>query len=712
MATPGLFEREFRMNRPRKRVYALVAALASGLPTVLTSSAIAQLPPIAGPAYSRNAFPQAQSSPSNTPRPGAQAANPGQHVYMPSNSGPMQTGPTQPQFGQAQTPYGQPNPNPAQASQGSMPQGNFAPASTAYSAGYNVPGSAPPGYPQSNQAYVPSPQVSLPSSNAGFGYYAPSTMASGNNSGNSTVSPGNAPAQNLPAGEIKWQNDLQAAQRAAAQYQVPLLLHFYSDNCLPCATLEQKVYTSPEIKGWLNKRFICVKIHGGQDRGACAMYNVIAFPTDVFIAADGTILYHGISKQDPALYLEVLQQVAVKNRDRNAMLATNRNPIGPSTNPFATPRSEMANTMVASQTMIGPTSAGAAMTGPAQTSQSTMANVTAGGIQTGVLSPTGTLTAAPNASAIRNPQQVGPLTAANQAPKIESFVPREQMQVPPANGLVMSDPQAGLPPLPANIRGPMQGGSLVNNGFGSNDKRMLSPPPGVPAGIAEVPATATAGATNVAVSKKAFVKDEASGLLVSNPYYQDEEEPIVCTPDGKCGPASQILGQTAGLANTSTHLAISPKTPIQPISARTPESDQSTQTVAASSDAAKGVSNEEPALEGYCPVTFVTSGQRVRGVPEFVVRHRGRNYWMQSAQAAQQFLQKPDTYSPMLSGYDPMVFLIEGKLVDGKTEYAMQDPSTSVVVLFSSSQSRDQFKNDQENAIKALRLIRDAASKP
>ncbi len=554
---------------------------------------------------------------------------------------------------------------------------------------------------------MPSQQASLSNANQGSGYFAPSALATGNYNSNSPVSPNNAPAQNLPAGEIKWQSDLQAAQRAAAQYQVPLLLHFYSDNCLPCATLEQKVYTNPEIKGWLNKRFICVKIHGGQDRGACAVYNVVAFPTDVFIAADGTILYHGISKQDPALYLEILQQVAVKNRDRNAMLAANRNPIGPSTNPFANTRADVANTMVASQTVAAPVSAGQGPMSP-----STVATGTSAGTQVGAMSPTGTLTAPPNATTIRNPQQVGPLTAANQAPKIETFVPREQMQLPPANGLIMSDPQAGLPPLPANIRGPMQGGSLINNGFGTNDKRMLTPPPGVPAGIAEVPPTATTSDPNVASSKKAFVKDETSGLLVSNPYYQDEEEPIVCTPDGKCGPASQILGQSAGLTTATTNFAVAPKTQVQPISIRTPDSEPGTPSVATTNESAKGVSTEEPALEGYCPVTFVTTGQRVRGVAEFVVRHRGRNYWMQNAQTAQQFLQKPDTYSPMLSGYDPMVFLIEGKLVDGKTEYAMQDPSTSVVVLFSSSQSRDQFKNDQENAIKALRLIRDAASKP
>ncbi len=55
----------------------------------------------------------------------------------------------------------------------------------------------------------------------------------------------------------------------------------------------------------------------------------------------------------------------------------------------------------------------------------------------------------------------------------------------------------------------------------------------------------------------------------------------------------------------------------------------------------------------------------MRGSSENAVRHRGRTYLMQNADAAKEFMRTPDRYSPVLSGYDPMIFLQSGQLVDG-----------------------------------------------
>ena len=128
--------------------------------------------------------------------------------------------------------------------------------------------------------------------------------------------------------EIRWAPDLATARRAAAQFQVPVLIHFYGDNCLPCKTLEQRVFSQDPVVNTLNKFFISVRINASQERAVAAEYQVHSWPTDVFVSPDGKLLHQGVCKQDVSGYMEVLHNVAVSNRDRNTMLAADLRQTG------------------------------------------------------------------------------------------------------------------------------------------------------------------------------------------------------------------------------------------------------------------------------------------------------------------------------------------------------------------------------------------------
>ena len=54
---------------------------------------------------------------------------------------------------------------------------------------------------------------------------------------------------------IRWAPNIETARNAAVQFKVPLLIHFYGDNCLPCKMLEERVYSKPEAVETLNKIF-------------------------------------------------------------------------------------------------------------------------------------------------------------------------------------------------------------------------------------------------------------------------------------------------------------------------------------------------------------------------------------------------------------------------------------------------------------------------
>ncbi|MCR9118286.1 MAG: thioredoxin family protein [bacterium] len=81
-------------------------------------------------------------------------------------------------------------------------------------------------------------------------------------------------------------------------------------------------------------------------------------------------------------------------------------------------------------------------------------------------------------------------------------------------------------------------------------------------------------------------------------------------------------------------------------------------------------STSEPAMGGYDPVNLVVETNRnlkwKKGDKQFGVIHRGRLYLFASADNKSKFLDDPDRFSPMLSGYDPVRYVEEGRLVKGE----------------------------------------------
>lgn len=76
-----------------------------------------------------------------------------------------------------------------------------------------------------------------------------------------------------------------------------------------------------------------------------------------------------------------------------------------------------------------------------------------------------------------------------------------------------------------------------------------------------------------------------------------------------------------------------------------------------------------PAMAGYCPVTLDENGEWTQGLKQYAVRHRGRVYYLASKDCQRKFLETPDRYAPVLSGYDLVQFLQTGTLKEGLREY-------------------------------------------
>ncbi|MEE2686109.1 MAG: hypothetical protein VYB09_07340 [Planctomycetota bacterium] len=85
--------------------------------------------------------------------------------------------------------------------------------------------------------------------------------------------------------------------------------------------------------------------------------------------------------------------------------------------------------------------------------------------------------------------------------------------------------------------------------------------------------------------------------------------------------------------------------------------------------------NTRLGLGGYCPVTLLGTPQQagnwVIGDRRWGVVHRDRLYLFAAAAQRDLFLQDPDRYSPVISGYDPVQLTEHRQLVDGRREYGV-----------------------------------------
>lgn len=112
-------------------------------------------------------------------------------------------------------------------------------------------------------------------------------------------------------------------------------------------------------------------------------------------------------------------------------------------------------------------------------------------------------------------------------------------------------------------------------------------------------------------------------------------------------------------------------------------------------------SNSKSGLNGYCPVTLGEQTRWTKGDPRWGAVHRGKTYLFVGAAEQQRFLEKPDLYAPLLSGFDPVQFIEGGQLVDGNRQHGVF--YRGQVYLFTNEQSLQQFWNSPERYATAVR---------
>ena len=113
----------------------------------------------------------------------------------------------------------------------------------------------------------------------------------------------------------------------------------------------------------------------------------------------------------------------------------------------------------------------------------------------------------------------------------------------------------------------------------------------------------------------------------------------------------------------------------------------------------------EFALHGKCPVTLLKEGRWTDGDPQWGCVHRNRTYLFASAINLQAFQADPDCFSPLLAGYDPVIFDRSGEMVAGAEEHGvfMGKTPNQRIVLFANQETRAEFQNSPRKYIETIR---------
>ena len=71
-----------------------------------------------------------------------------------------------------------------------------------------------------------------------------------------------------------------------------VFVDFYTTWCLPCKLMDEDVFTDEDLANYMNKNFINYKVDAEDVNGAnlALLYQVVAFPTLLFLDTEGTVL--------------------------------------------------------------------------------------------------------------------------------------------------------------------------------------------------------------------------------------------------------------------------------------------------------------------------------------------------------------------------------------------------------------------------------------
>ncbi len=528
-------------------------------------------------------------------------------------------------------------------------------------------------------------------------------------------------------GKINWHsNPQQAASQAAAENKL-VLLHFTADWCGPCQTQTRFVFSNPTVANAVNRAVIPVRVDIDSNRTLAGELGVTSIPTDVFLTAAGEVVVKRKSPLDAQNYIKMvgalrsagpapqtgamakLDQLKRKldpmNLPRDQRSSFGANGPGESTVGVSKEAIQLAkrsnfrnllpfrNQRPRSSTS-GPT---AGTNGSKADIQAAINALAAGGDapahNVAPTSPIFNIPADPSPamvqSSVSQPQQSNHLSPAPPVSPQRGYEMQERQEF-----LARKRPNIEFPKPPTNVQ-PVR---VMNENFLA-PQVLAADAPLKPAGI---PGLQISGMIDPRTGRTIPDQDTTRSIARFKREPQPSATPAV---EARIVPRQEnrIAGHAAA-ESTAAQAAI--------VSAEAEPEMPNTVSVA-SAVQEQEFDKSDFGLQGKCPVTLVMEGAWVDGDTRWGIVHRDRTYLFSSEENYRLFQKRPDHFSPILAGYDPVEFHTTGQFVDGLEENGvfMEKGTQQQIVLFASAENRSRFQTNPQLYMRSVRKALYTASR-
>ena len=521
---------------------------------------------------------------------------------------------------------------------------------------------------------------------------------------------------------IDWQDDPQQAAARATRESKLVMLHFTADWCGPCQNQKRFVFSNPTVAHAVNQSVVPVRVDIDSNRELAAELGVKTVPVDVFLTPLGDVVSKQSSPSDSENFILMVRQlptpgVAASSVAMNEMsnLKRSQDPMGlpvdqrsgfgataPKGNPFAPSKEavELAEkSNYRSKLPFFKSSAKAAKKTSAVSD-----------IEASLREMAEASTGQASSSTISNPSQTSRFFKIPEKRLDQADIASDPALNPmhPQRSHEMSQRQEFLSRQRSDIQIPQQPAGLqakrvMNENFFANPSNAKMKPSGIP-GV-----------------RMSGMLDPRSGTVVE-PYsagpsvarFKVEQQPqppaaaVRIVPRRENRIADHLtappMATQASLTTTARIVGNSIDKAVENVA-----SEIEIETTSNSPQA----DEKQFALQGKCPVTLVTKGTWTDGDPRWGIVHRKRTYLFSSKENYLLFQESPDDYSPLLAGYDPVLFYDTGDLVAGKEENGvfMEKGTHQQIVLFTSAENREKFQANPQSYLRKVRQVVHTASK-
>ena len=523
---------------------------------------------------------------------------------------------------------------------------------------------------------------------------------------------------------IQWQTDMEQAQQLAKQQNKLILVHFTAPWSRSCRNLANFVHSESRVRSAFRDNVIAVKIDVDQHPELVKHYEVPSVPFEIILTAEKKVVSKRKSPDSSSAYYKMVSEWAVLLNDSgkvNHAIADMQNLVKSKKNQIQGQRTSFLPT-APTHTPPSPSPESANLKrrydnsayGNPMPSENGFSNTTelsepikrdsddaaTKPIQD-VLSRAEPKPLSPNKFGSTLPRhQVPENSSAFSGANYQTLAKKNQqqgfIQVPP--GQIKKNPFFVKPANNPTSTETLAGKPVVM----PLTKRAIpqfEPPKFQPI----VSKTQPKLASNFTTAASPITKPATEKLERPTNDFHPPNPPQLSSGPPSLKVSPKPIGQKMKLENQFQPAKTKIKSPL--ISPKQLLAEDTNSVSKADANQIKTAKTPDYALRGKCPVSLLTQGKWINGDPKWGCVHRNQVYIFGTEANLKLFKENPEAYSPILAGFDPVVFHESGKLKTGLLNHGvfMGEVPNQRIILFSDAQTRARFQKSPKQFLETVR---------